>query len=526
EHDRDDRDHAGSGAHLDAAPDLRLGRLDDCGAHGPRCAGSHRDAVDGASRPHRPDELLRRCPRGELVPVREPLLVLRTSGGVHPRAARLRDRPRDPSGIRAQALVGLPPRGRGAARRVASLVPRLAAPPVRERHQRRPAAVLHALHRADLHSDRLHVPLRDDDDLARQHPLLGADAVLPRLVFQLLHRRPHRCLPLGCAERRDDARKLLLDGAFPLHDHGRPRVHVLRSHLLLGAEDDRPAARRAPRQDPLLDDVRRVQLDVRTAVRGRLPRPAAPRRHLFERPARHQRVGLDLRIRPRPVDARLPLQLRAVARVRACPCAHRSVGFEVDRVAAAVARAGAELRPHPDVHGRSLRLRRGDGPRRRPGRRAGRDGVMTELARHGTEYRILEEEDPDVLSRNLTAAGQLLASATAFFFLAFLFAYFYLRAVNNAGLWKPKHVDASIPWGTVVTACMVGSAVLVWLGYADHRADRRAAWRLKGAAALAVGLASLVLQVVAWTQQGFGPSDGGFASVYFGWTAFMFLFVL
>lgn len=151
---------------------------------------------------------------------------------------------------------------------------------------------------------------------------------------------------------------------------------------------------------------------------------------------------------------------------------------------------------------------------------------MTDLTRHSTEYRILEEEDPEVLSRNLTAAGQLLASATAFFFLAFLFAYFYLRAVNNAGLWKPKHVDASIAWGTVVTACMVASALLVWLGYADHRDDRRSAWRLKGALALALGLVSLVLQVVAWTQQGFGPADGGFASVYFGWTAFLFLFVL
>ncbi len=151
---------------------------------------------------------------------------------------------------------------------------------------------------------------------------------------------------------------------------------------------------------------------------------------------------------------------------------------------------------------------------------------MTDLARHSTEYRVVEEEDPEVLSRNLGSAGQLLASATAFFFLSFLFAYFYLRSVNNAGLWKPKHVDASIAWGTVVTACMGASAVLVWLGYRDHLADRRDAWRLKGAAALGIGLASLVLQVVAWTQQGFGPSDGGFASVYFGWTAFLFLFVL
>ena len=151
---------------------------------------------------------------------------------------------------------------------------------------------------------------------------------------------------------------------------------------------------------------------------------------------------------------------------------------------------------------------------------------MTELAQHGTDYSIVESEDPEVLSRNLSSAATLLSGATAFFFLGFFFAYFYLRAVNNAHLWKPKHVDASIAWGTVVTACMVGSAVLVWLGYADHRADRRSAWRVKGAAALALGLVSLVLQVVAWTRQGFGPSDGGFASVYFGWTAFIFLFVL
>jgi hypothetical protein len=70
------------------------------------------------------------------------------------------------------------------------------------------------------------------------------------------------------------------------------------------------------------------------------------------------------------------------------------------------------------------------------------------------------------------------------------------------------------------------SALLVRLGLTDHRALRRSQWRLKGLAALLVGIAGLVLQVIAWTQEGFGPTDGGFASVYFGWTAFLFLFVL
>ena len=151
---------------------------------------------------------------------------------------------------------------------------------------------------------------------------------------------------------------------------------------------------------------------------------------------------------------------------------------------------------------------------------------MSELAQHATEYDVVESEPPEILGRNLVSAGHLLASSTAFFFLAFLFAYFYLRSLNNAHMWKPKHVDASVTWGTIVTACIVASAVLVRFGLQDHRAERRNAWRTKGLLALAFGLATLVLQVVAWTQEGFGPSDGGFASVYFGWTAFLFLFVL
>jgi heme/copper-type cytochrome/quinol oxidase subunit 3 len=148
------------------------------------------------------------------------------------------------------------------------------------------------------------------------------------------------------------------------------------------------------------------------------------------------------------------------------------------------------------------------------------------LAYEGTGYAVVEEEPPELLGRNLVSSSYLLAGATAFFFIAFVFAYFYLRSVNNGGMWKPRGVDASIGWGTAVVACYVLSALLVRLGLADHRALRREEWRQKGAAALAVGVVGLVLQVIAWTHEGFGPADGGFASVYFGWTAFLFLFVL
>jgi heme/copper-type cytochrome/quinol oxidase subunit 3 len=151
---------------------------------------------------------------------------------------------------------------------------------------------------------------------------------------------------------------------------------------------------------------------------------------------------------------------------------------------------------------------------------------VTELAQHTTEYGVVESEPPEQLARNLNSAGHLLASATAFFFLAFVFAYFYLRSLNNAGLWHPKHVDPSQTLGALVMVAGVLTAVLVRWGLVDHRAERRSAWRVKGAVALAFGIAAIVLQVVEWTTVGFGPADGGYASVFVGWTGFYVVFLV
>jgi heme/copper-type cytochrome/quinol oxidase subunit 3 len=148
------------------------------------------------------------------------------------------------------------------------------------------------------------------------------------------------------------------------------------------------------------------------------------------------------------------------------------------------------------------------------------------LAVEGTGYEVVAEEPPELLGRNLVSASYLLSGATAFFFVSFVFAYFYLRSLNNGGMWKPAGVDTSVGWGTAIVACYVVSALLVRLGLTDHRALRRHRWRVKGLAALLVGIVGLVLQVIAWPAQSFGPADGAFASVYFGWTAFIFLFVL
>jgi heme/copper-type cytochrome/quinol oxidase subunit 3 len=151
---------------------------------------------------------------------------------------------------------------------------------------------------------------------------------------------------------------------------------------------------------------------------------------------------------------------------------------------------------------------------------------VSELATHSTDYSIVEGESPEVMARNLRIASHLWSSATAFFFAAFLFAYFYLRSLDSSKVWRPKHVDPSFTLGTLVALALVAAAVLLRLGLSDHRGDRRPAWRLKGVASVVLLAAVVVLQIIEWSTQGFGPTDGPYASVYLGWTGLLTIFVV
>lgn len=152
--------------------------------------------------------------------------------------------------------------------------------------------------------------------------------------------------------------------------------------------------------------------------------------------------------------------------------------------------------------------------------------VHAEAGRPSEVAEAYESEPPELLGRTLVTAGHLLASATAFFFLAFLFAYAYLRSLNSDGLWHPRHVHPPVALGTVIAVLLVASAVAVRLGLADQRGGRSGACRLKLAAGLALGVGALAVQVVEWATVGFGPADGGYASVFVGWTGFYFVFAL
>ena len=133
----------------------------------------------------------------------------------------------------------------------------------------------------------------------------------------------------------------------------------------------------------------------------------------------------------------------------------------------------------------------------------------------------IELEPPEWQPRALWVGARQLCGAAAFFFVAFVFAYFYLRSLDTHKDWKIGSVHPSIGLGVAISVVLVLSAVAL----------RAAATRPEvavpaGAAALGLALLSVLLQVIEWTTLGFGPASGGYASVFIGWTAFYAVFAL
>lgn len=118
--------------------------------------------------------------------------------------------------------------------------------------------------------------------------------------------------------------------------------------------------------------------------------------------------------------------------------------------------------------------------------------------------------------------ARMLCGAASFFFISFIFAYFYLRALDINKSWKiGHHVNPSIGLGVAIVVVLIISAVLMWMA-----STRPAASLPLGGGALVLALAAVVLQCIQYANLGFGPGNGAYASVYIGWTAVFTVFML
>lgn len=134
-------------------------------------------------------------------------------------------------------------------------------------------------------------------------------------------------------------------------------------------------------------------------------------------------------------------------------------------------------------------------------------------------------ESPDVGARALSVASRLLCGATVFFFMAFVFAYFYLRSINADDMWHPAHVHPGKGLGTAFILCVLLSAALSIVAGRQMKRESPS-WVLAAVGGIALGLIAVALQCIEYTTQHFGPTNGGFASVFCAWTAFYLIAVM
>jgi heme/copper-type cytochrome/quinol oxidase subunit 3 len=149
-------------------------------------------------------------------------------------------------------------------------------------------------------------------------------------------------------------------------------------------------------------------------------------------------------------------------------------------------------------------------------------GLMVPAVPAGVE---IPPEPPDVGARALSVASRLLCGASTFFFLAFLFAYFYLRSINADGQWHPAHVNPAKGLGAIFIACIVVSAGLAILSGRQMKV-KSPSWLGPAIGSVIFGLAAVVVQCVEFTVQDFGPTNGAYASVFCAWSAFYMIAVL
>jgi heme/copper-type cytochrome/quinol oxidase subunit 3 len=127
------------------------------------------------------------------------------------------------------------------------------------------------------------------------------------------------------------------------------------------------------------------------------------------------------------------------------------------------------------------------------------------------------EWTPDVDARVSSVGMWIFMGANAMLFVAFFFAFFYLRSLNNGNDWMPAwvvHPNRRI--AGLMVLLLIASAAPVWLGARSAAKTPGSARRLFWIALLA-GLLYCGFQVYEFKHLGFDPQfGGGYVSVFVG----------
>lgn len=114
--------------------------------------------------------------------------------------------------------------------------------------------------------------------------------------------------------------------------------------------------------------------------------------------------------------------------------------------------------------------------------------------------------------------SRLFVAVSAMLFVGGLFAYFYLRSLNNNGLWRAPGQRPSPELSFAVLVLVLASAGLfVWAARSLRRGRRGPLdWRVAATTSVLLLVGAIALQVWELGRLTFFPGSSGFASVYVG----------
>jgi heme/copper-type cytochrome/quinol oxidase subunit 3 len=127
----------------------------------------------------------------------------------------------------------------------------------------------------------------------------------------------------------------------------------------------------------------------------------------------------------------------------------------------------------------------------------------------------IDPEPPEWQPRAVWVGGRMLCGAISFFFASFVFGFFYLKALDLNHGWTIGHVVPDGGIGLGIAATLVASAVIFRLTARREFGDAMAG----GLIAVVLGVGAVVLQFVEYIVLDFGATQGGYAAIFFGWTA-------
>lgn len=129
----------------------------------------------------------------------------------------------------------------------------------------------------------------------------------------------------------------------------------------------------------------------------------------------------------------------------------------------------------------------------------------------------IEPEPHGWQPRALWVTARLLCGAAAFFFMAFVFAYFYLRSLDSEGRWQGSGFAHPSLWmGTTIMLLALLSAGTHYFVLQRIKAGHKQTWQIGGLIAIGFGLAAVALQVYQLANLPFKPGSSGYSSVFVG----------